>query len=156
MSNIGSIKARSFALCVLAASLSASLAGGAHAQTAQLSSLHDALHLTPAQEDGWRAYVAAISPDPNADARHRETARMMPTLTTPRRVDLINAEIDEDAALVHRQGQAVKAFYASLTPAQQHAFDRQTAQTETGDPQQQPFNSGRLGAPSNDALPPPR
>jgi len=156
MSNIGSMTIRSFA----ALGLAAALAGGVHAQTAQLSSLHDALHLTAAQEDGWRAYVAAISPDPSADARHRETARMMPTLSTPRRVDLINAEVDEDAALVHRQGAAVKVFYASLTPAQQHAFDRQTVQVQTGqaqagDPQQQQGGSV-LGRPSSDSLPPPR
>lgn len=129
------------------------MSGGAHAQTSQLSALHDALHLTAAQEDAWRAYVAAISPDPGADARHRETARMMPTLTTPRRVDLINAEVDADAALVHRQGAAVRAFYAGLTPAQQHAFDRQTAQAEESGQQQ---GSSTLGRPSTNSLPPPR
>ncbi len=78
---------------------------------------------------------------------------MMPTLPTPRRVDLINAEVDEDAALVHRQGSAVKAFYAVLTPAQQHAFDRQTAQAGGPTPQQE---GGSLGRPSSDSLPPPR
>jgi hypothetical protein len=143
--------ARSFAVFATIASL----AGSAHAQTAQLSAVHDALHLTAAQEAGWRAYVAAISPDPSADARHRETARMMPTLPTPRRVDLINAEVDEDAALVHRQGAAVKAFYASLTPAQQHAFDRQTAQTQAGGLESQQGGSF-LGHPSTNSLPPPR
>ncbi len=154
MSNIGSMAARSFAVLVTAAAL----AGGAHAQTSQLSSLHDALHLTGAQEDGWRAYVAAIGPNPGADARRRETARMMPTLPTPRRVDLINAEVDEDTAMVHRQGAAVKAFYASLNPDQQRAFDRQTAQMQGGGSQQQPQqpSASRLGRPSSDSLPPPR
>jgi len=152
MRNIGSAVARSFAVFAAAAVL----AGGAHAQTTQLSSLHDALHLTGAQEDAWRAYVAAISPDAGADARHRATAQMMPTLSTPRRVDLINAEVDEDAAMVHRQGVAVKAFYASLTPAQQHAFDRQTAQGQAGDPQQQQPGANGLGRPSSNSLPPPR
>ena len=151
MSNIGSITARTFAVLFAAAAL----AGRADAQTPQLSGLHDALHLTAAQEDGWRAYVAAIGPDPSADARRRETARMMPTLPTPRRVDLVNAEVDADAALVHRQGAAVKAFYDSLTPAQQHAFDRQTAQAQGGEQQQQPGPS-RLGRPASDNLPPPR
>ncbi len=133
----------------------AALAGGARAQTSRLSSLHDALHLTAAQEDGWRAYVAAISPDPSAEARHREMQRMMPTLPTPRRVDLVNAEVDADAAMVHRQGAAVKAFYASLSPPQQDAFDHQTAQAQGGGAGPQPGGS-RLGRPSGDSLPQPR
>lgn len=148
MRNIVAVSSR-FLAGVAAAGL---LAGGAHAQTAKLSSLHDALHLTGAQEDGWRAYVAAISPDPGADARHRETSRMMPTLPTPRRVDLINAEVDADAAQVHRQGAAVKAFYASLTPDQQRTFDRQTAQGASNGGQ----GGAPLGRPATSNLPPPR
>lgn len=135
------------------------LAGGAQAQTTQLSSLHDALHLNDAQEGGWRAYVAAIRPDADSEARHREAGRLMATLTTPRRVDLINAEMDEDAAAVHRQGEAVKAFYASLAPDQQRTFDRQTAPpsgaaSSQGSSAPQPGES-RLRQPSSNTLPPP-
>lgn len=139
----------------MAATLGATLAlaHGAAAQTTQLSGLHDALHLTSAQEEGWRGYVAAISPDPAADARHREAARMLPSLPTPRRVDLINAQVDADAAMVHRQGTAVKAFYASLTPEQQRTFDRQTAQQGGGQPQ---GGQQRLGRPASSNLPPPQ
>jgi len=122
---------------------------------AQINALHDSLHLTSAQEDGWRAYQAAIAPDPGAQARQRETARMIPGLPTPRRVDLINATVDADAAAVHRQGAAVKAFYASLTPDQQRTFDRQTAMQPGG--QQQPSQGGPpLGRPGSSNLPPPQ
>jgi hypothetical protein len=135
------------------------LAGGAKAQTPQLSSLHDALYLTNAQESGWRAYVAAIRPDAGAEARHREAGRLMVTLTTPRRVDLINAELEEDAAAVRHQGEAVKAFYASLTPDQQRTFDRQTVPT-SGSATSQSTNApqpsqNRLRQPASDTLPPP-
>jgi hypothetical protein len=34
--------------------------------------------------------------------------------------------MQDDLAVLQRQGQAVKAFYALLTPAQQRTFDRQT------------------------------
>ena len=105
-----------------------SMGGVASAQAPDLSSLHDALHLTAAQEDGWRMYRMAIQPDPSAESRHRAAARLIPTLATPRRVDLMNAEMSSDMAYAHRQGEAVKAFYASLDPDQQRAFDRQTAQ----------------------------
>jgi protein CpxP len=102
------------------------LAGAAHAQTPDLSSLHDALHLTAAQESAWRSYTHAINPDPQAEARHRQAGLLLPTLTTPRRVDLIDAEMEDDLAVMQRQGEAVKAFYALLTPSQQRTFDHQT------------------------------
>jgi hypothetical protein len=94
-----------------------------------LSTLHDALHLSARQEDAWRSYKAAISPDPYAASRHRSATMLMATLPTPRRVDLINAELEENLAVVRRQGEAVKAFYAALTPDQQRTFDHQTLQT---------------------------
>jgi protein CpxP len=143
----------------LAALAALTVAFSAHAQTAHaqapreqtpdLSSLHDALHLTAAQEDGWRAYRAAITPDPSADARRRSAAMMMSTLTTPRRIDLINAEMEEDFAAMRHQGQAVKAFYATLTPDQQRTFDRQTMPSggNGGQTLRQPSQSQRLPAP---------
>jgi hypothetical protein len=104
------------------------VAGPAGAQTANLSSLHDALHLSAAQEAAWRTYVAAIAPDPSAAARRASAMRMIPTLTTPRRIDLMLAAMEQDLAAFHRQGEAVKAFYAQLSPDQQRVFDRQTLQ----------------------------
>jgi LTXXQ motif family protein len=151
MSTLGYTVVRSLAVLAAAAALS----GSAQAQTSQLSGLHDALHLNPAQEDGWRAYVAAISPDPMANARHQETGRMLPSLPTPRRVDLINAQVDADAAMVHRQGVAVKAFYAGLSPTQQQTFDRLTAAAQGGQQQQQQQGGSRFNQPPNNALPPP-
>ncbi len=133
------------------------VAGGSRAQTTQLSGLHDALHLTNEQESAWRRYVAAVRPDPQAEARHRSAQQMMASLPTPRRVDLINAEVDEDAAAVHGQGQAVKAFYATLTPDQQRSFDRQTAQgaAQSGSDQGQD-GAPPLRQPPNSQLPAPR
>ena len=61
------------------ASLAVMTALPAHAQTPDLSSLHDALHLTAAQEDGWRSYRASIMPDPSTEARRRSAAMMMNT-----------------------------------------------------------------------------
>lgn len=98
-----------------------------------LSRLHDALRLTPAQETAWRTYTAAISPDPTVQARRQSAANMMRTLPTPRRIDLINAEMEADMVAMRRQGDAVKAFYAQLTPAQQRTFDAITYQQQSQD-----------------------
>jgi hypothetical protein len=89
--------------------------------------IHSALHLTPTQEPAWRAYQAALAPDPGARARQQATRMLLPTLSTPRRIDLINAQMEADAAAMHRQGEAVKAFYATLTALQQRSFDAMTA-----------------------------
>ncbi len=132
-----------FLLSALTAGLLASMAApiGAWGQTPGLAqaqaastaalnvqSLHDSLHLTLPQEDAWRAYRRASAPDPEAQARHRAAMTMMPSLTTPRRVDLIAAEMQANLDAAKRGGEAVKAFYAILTPEQQRTFDHQTLQ----------------------------
>jgi hypothetical protein len=94
-----------------------------------LSRLHDALRLGPAQEAAWKAYAAAITPDPQLEARRRGAAAMMKSLPTPRRIDLVDAEMQEEMAAMRRQGQAVKAFYAQLSPEQQKTFDEMTYQS---------------------------
>jgi hypothetical protein len=110
------------ALCVL-------LATGASAQQRAVSTgeLHDALLLTAPQEDAWRAYQAAIAPNPELQKRHQATQMLLPQLPTPRRVALIEATTQADTADLHRQGEAIKAFYAGLSPDQQRTFDRLTA-----------------------------
>ena len=121
----------SLRICSVAVVLAAGLAaGGAQAQGPQrgpnLNALHDALHLTPAQEPAWNAYKATATPSAQALQRRRSAAMLFPTLTAPRRVDLVEAEMQQDIADLHRQGEALKAFYAGLTPAQQRTFDTQT------------------------------
>jgi hypothetical protein len=116
-----------FLICGLAL-----LAGAARAQS-PISQLHDALHLTAAQEDAWRAYQAAVAPDPDQRARAEAAAAMAPRLPTPRRLALIRAQMQADLATFDHDAQAVTAFYTALTPDQQQAFDRQTARPRSPD-----------------------
>jgi hypothetical protein len=102
------------------------LIGSAHGQSTDPSSLHDALHLTAVQEAAWQRYRRAVAPDPAAQARDRAARQMMANLPTPRRIDLINAEMEANIQTMRHQGEAVKAFYATLTPDQQRVFDSQT------------------------------
>ena len=114
---------------VLALALAAAMAAGAARAQAPdaLIRLHDALHLKPDQEAAWRDYAAAVTPSPDALARHRSAQEMMPRLTTPRRVALMDSVMAADLADVRRAGQGVLAFYATLTPSQKLTFDVQTA-----------------------------
>ena len=104
------------------------------AVSAQLIRLHDDLRLTPAQESAWTAYTRAIGPSPNVEQRHRATDQLLPLVPTPRRIALIAATLAADEADFRRQGEAVNAFYAQLTPAQQRTFDAETLPTREGSP----------------------
>jgi hypothetical protein len=97
------------------------------AVSADLLRLHDDLHLTDAQEAGWRDYTVAIAPDPQVEARHRAAADLLPAVPTPRRIALMQATMESDAVDFRRHAGAVIAFYDQLTPAQQRTFDQETA-----------------------------
>jgi hypothetical protein len=97
------------------------------AVSAELLRLHDDLHLSDAQEAGWRDYTLAIAPDPQVEARHRAAADLLPAVPTPRRIALMRATMDSDAADFRRHAAAVIAFYGLLTPTQQRTFDLDTA-----------------------------
>lgn len=98
--------------------------------SAELIRLHDDLRLAPDQEPAWHAYLMAVAPDPQVEARHRAAQELLPMVPTPRRIALIEATMQQDDADFRRQGEAVKAFYGKLSPEQQKVFDRDTLPSE--------------------------
>ncbi len=106
--------------------LSLALAGAAHAQPVT-GRLHDALGLAPTQEQAWLAYQSAIADNPQQRARDQQARMLMPTLTTPRRLALIRAQMQSNIDTFDQTARAVGAFYAALSPEQQRIFDRETA-----------------------------
>ncbi len=132
---------RRFALLAAAAiALSLALAAGPALaqQQPDLAALHDALHLTSTQEVAWKTFAAASAPDPNQSARDRTAEQMLPGLTAPQRVDLSIAVMEADLDTLRTRGQALKAFYATLTPVQRTAFDGQTSPREQAQPSAYP------------------
>ena len=131
---------RRFALPAAAAiALSLALAAGPAAQQQpDLAALHNALHLTSTQEVAWKTFAAASAPDPNQSARDRTAEQMLPGLTAPQRVDLSIAVMEADLDTLRTRGQALKAFYATLTPVQRTAFDGQTSPREQAQPSAYP------------------
>lgn len=120
------------ALAALAATALLVATPGASAQS-RTSLLHDALKLSPQQEPAWRAFLASSQPSPQQQAQAQATARLAPTLPTPRRLALIRSQMQSDIAAFDRTAQAVQAFYGQLSPDQQAAFDRETrAQPQDG------------------------
>lgn len=82
------------------------------------------LKITPAQEGAWSTFTASMQPAANRPPRpNREE---MAKLTTPERIDRMQAmKTERDARMSQRAG-ATKAFYAALSPEQQKVFDANT------------------------------
>ena len=84
------------------------------------------LQLTPAQEPAWNSLVQAMKP--SAESRQaRLDLQGLDKLTTPERIDRMRAMREQRAADMDRRADAVKAFYATLTQAQQKTFDAESA-----------------------------
>lgn len=85
------------------------------------SHLRDILQLRADQEPALQAFVTASAPpekppempDPEAIAK----------MTTPERLDWMSARMAEHQAMFQKRADAVKKFYAQLSPAQKKAFE---------------------------------
>ncbi|MFT4189932.1 MAG: Spy/CpxP family protein refolding chaperone [Comamonas sp.] len=100
----------------------------AEQQAQRLDVLKAKLAITPQQEAAWKAWTEAGKPPqrpaapPDAKAEREDFAK----LTTPERIDRLHAlKAQRDLEQTQRDN-ATKAFYASLTPAQQKVFDAET------------------------------
>lgn len=81
------------------------------------------LKLTPAQEGAWTSFTAAMQPPANMPARPDRAA--MEKMTTPERIDRMNAMHAQRGAEMAKRTGAVKTFYAVLSSEQKAVFDAQ-------------------------------
>ncbi|MGQ3115148.1 MAG: Spy/CpxP family protein refolding chaperone [Hydrogenophaga sp.] len=80
------------------------------------------LKLTPEQEPAWSAFIARTQPQVGAMPR-QGTREDWSKLTTPQRLDKMQAlKAERDAAMAKRVD-AIKSFYAVLNADQQKVFD---------------------------------
>ena len=106
-------------------------AGQCHARMAErhtkrMAALKERLKISPAQEDAWNQFASAMQPpahppEPGAD-RHA-----LKRLTTPERLDRMQAMHAERQTRMAARNQAIKQFYSQLSAEQQKVFDQQTA-----------------------------
>ncbi len=93
------------------------------------------LNLTPAQEGAWTAFTDAAKP-PMALMATRPDPAEMAKLTTPERLDKMKAlraqRMSDMASAMDKHADAVKTFYAVLTPEQQKVFDANAMQGPGG------------------------
>jgi hypothetical protein len=92
----------------------------------QVEVLHQALRLAPDQESAWAVYRSVANVPEQAQERRRAASGLFRTLDAPHRMDLVQAEMEAELADLRRQSQALKTFYAALTPEQRVIFDQRT------------------------------
>lgn len=88
----------------------------------RMADLKERLQITAAQEGAWTHFVSAMQPPTQPAARpdHAEIER----LTTPERIDRMQALQAERQARQNTRNQAIKDFYAQLSPQQRQTFDK--------------------------------
>lgn len=92
-----------------------------HAQ--HMERLKAELKITSAQEPAWNAYVARTAHEPR---QRMGAAEDWSQLTTPQRMEKMQALHNERSAEMAKRIDATKSFYAQLTPEQQKTFDAQS------------------------------
>lgn len=90
------------------------------------------LKLTAEQESAWARYAESFKrPAPTAQRPDREALQRM---TTPERLDFMQARKAERDAHMNRMVEATRSLYAALTPEQQKVFDQRAHPRRHGAP----------------------
>ncbi|TMH38283.1 MAG: hypothetical protein E6H66_00080 [Betaproteobacteria bacterium] len=85
------------------------------------AALHDKLNLSPTQEAAWKTFTDKLQ---SATPAAPEAASVA-TMTAPERADRMAAFLQTAQQQAATRAQAVKEFYAVLSPEQQKTFDSQ-------------------------------
>ncbi len=91
--------------------------------TQRMTQLKQKLQLTAGQEAAWNNFTSAMQPPAGMQRPDREA---MGRMTTPERIDQMQSMHAQRSAEMIRRTEAVKTFYAALSPEQRKAFDAQS------------------------------
>lgn len=84
--------------------------------------LHTILAIRPDEEAAFSAFESSMAPPPRSDHEPKDR-QAFEAMTTPQRLDRMLAKMAEHTARMRQHIEAVKTFYAALSPEQQHVFD---------------------------------
>ena len=87
--------------------------------------LREKLNLSAAQEPAWNAYIASVTPPARDKAQMAERAKQE-KLNAPQRMERSLQHLKQAEAHMTKRLDALKTFYAQLTPQQQATFDEQS------------------------------
>lgn len=92
-----------------------------------------ALSLRADQRAALQAYQEATTPTEAEQRRMQDDMTRIARMTTPQRLDFTSQQMARDESDFARRAQAVRRFYAQLTPTQQRRFDQLTAPQQGGE-----------------------
>ncbi len=118
--HLAAIAASAGALLISASAVSAQ----APPQQQQGPDLHAMLHIRADQEAAWRTYQQGVTPPAGIIATLRASAQRAVSMTTPQRLDLQEQNHALEGTIFHHQVEAVRKFYAALSPEQQRTYDQ--------------------------------
>jgi protein CpxP len=101
----------------------------AERHTQHLASLKSKLNLQAAQEPAWQSFTQSMQHGARMARPERASFEKM---TTPERLDQMQAMKAERDAHMQQRAQATKTFYASLNADQKQVFDHETAHMMKG------------------------
>lgn len=102
--------------------------GQRHAQ--HLAELKSKLKLQTTQESAWTTFEQAMQMPKEPMPRPERAA--FEKMTTPERLDQMQARRTEMDARMQKHAEATKNFYGTLTPEQKKVFDTETARAMRG------------------------
>lgn len=89
----------------------------------RMAELKKSLQITPAQEPAWTEFSNAVRPPATAPQMPDRAA--MEKMTTPQRLDQMQAMRKQHMAQMEQREAATRAFYSRLSAEQQKRFDEQ-------------------------------
>lgn len=92
----------------------------------RMADLKQRLQIISAQEGAWNQLVSAMQP-PARQPEQGASRNAFERLTTPKRLDRMQAMQTERQNRMAARNQAIKQFYGQLSAEQQKVFDQQTA-----------------------------
>jgi hypothetical protein len=101
----------------------------AERHTQHLTELKSKLNLQAAQEPAWNTFTQSMQ-HPARMARPERAS--LEKMTTPERLDMMQAMKAQRDAHMQQRADATKAFYATLSPDQKQVFDQETARMMKG------------------------
>jgi hypothetical protein len=92
----------------------------------RLAELKQKLHLAASQEGAWNSFAAAQQPPARPAGERRAEREAFARMTTPQRLDRMQARHAERSARFTELMTATRSLYATLSPEQQKTFDAET------------------------------
>ncbi|MEJ7687993.1 MAG: Spy/CpxP family protein refolding chaperone [Variovorax sp.] len=96
----------------------------------RLATLKQKLQLTLSQEGAWSGFTEAQKRPPRAAGQARADRAELARLTTPQRLDRMQARQAERSAMQGKRIDATRTLYAALSPEQQKTFDAESMRFE--------------------------